>query len=379
MPEVSVIVPIYNVEPYIHNSLNSILAQTFTDFELILVDDGSTDNCGAICDEYAALDSRIHVIHQVNGGVSKARNAGLKSAVGKYIYFCDGDDIIEKETLNDTVQAMNGYDMVVFNSDEIDVNGSHIRCAPDCQIESEKWNDLEYRSSFLSNDFFCGCLGGFLLGRRLFRKDIIDQNKVFFPQNAIISEDICFIICYLLHSDSLLTIPNIYHHRVMHQTSTFAIHGKEYNFNNNNEISKAILNHIKESTDQVMLPSYFPILHFRVMNNVISHAKRFHPSLSIRDIRSILLSQIKDKDYFLKQAEAFVSSKRLFIKKWNKGRIKAMIIISEWSYYIHGSRFRLLIIRFLLLLEHAIKKLRRPLSRLQQVMQKKNVHSEEKN
>ena len=77
MPQISVIVPVYNVEKYLHRCVNSILAQTFTDFELILVDDGSPDNCGAICDEYAQKGSRVHVIHQENGGLSAALNAGI--------------------------------------------------------------------------------------------------------------------------------------------------------------------------------------------------------------------------------------------------------------------------------------------------------------
>ena len=77
MPVISVIVPVYKVEKYIHRCIDSILGQTFTDFELILVDDGSPDNCGAICDEYAAKDSRVVVIHQENDGVSSARNAGI--------------------------------------------------------------------------------------------------------------------------------------------------------------------------------------------------------------------------------------------------------------------------------------------------------------
>ena len=96
MPIISVIVPVYKVEPYIHRCVDSILAQTFTDFELILVDDGSPDNCGAICDEYAAKDSRIHVIHQKNGGLSAARNAGIDWAFAnsdsQWLSFIDSDD-----------------------------------------------------------------------------------------------------------------------------------------------------------------------------------------------------------------------------------------------------------------------------------------------
>lgn len=94
MPKVSVIVPVYKVEPYLRECVESILAQTLEDIEIILVDDGSPDNCGAICDEYAAKDSRITVIHKKNGGLSDARNAGLDIAVGDYIGFVDSDDWI---------------------------------------------------------------------------------------------------------------------------------------------------------------------------------------------------------------------------------------------------------------------------------------------
>ena len=107
MPVVSVIVPVYNVEKYIHRCVDSILAQTFTDFELILVDDGSPDNCPAICDEYAEKDSRIRVIHQENGGLSAARNAGLDVATGEYISFVDSDDWVESGFLMKMASQMN--------------------------------------------------------------------------------------------------------------------------------------------------------------------------------------------------------------------------------------------------------------------------------
>ncbi len=94
MPAISVIVPVYNVQNYLSKCINSILNQTFTDLEIILVDDGSTDNSGAICDEYANKDSRIKVIHKANGGLSDARNAGLDICTGDYIGFVDSDDWI---------------------------------------------------------------------------------------------------------------------------------------------------------------------------------------------------------------------------------------------------------------------------------------------
>ncbi len=97
MPQITVIVPVYKVEQYLPRCIESILAQTFTDFELILVDDGSPDNCGKICDEYASKDSRVRVIHQENKGVSAARNLGIAEAEGKNVAFVDSDDAIHPQ------------------------------------------------------------------------------------------------------------------------------------------------------------------------------------------------------------------------------------------------------------------------------------------
>ena len=93
---ISIIVPVYNVEKYLNRCLDSILNQTFTDFELILIDDGSTDSSGAICDEFSLLDQRVVVRHKENGGICSARNLGLDISQGDYIGFCDSDDLINK-------------------------------------------------------------------------------------------------------------------------------------------------------------------------------------------------------------------------------------------------------------------------------------------
>lgn len=99
MPEISVIVPVYKVEAYLCRCVDSLLKQTFADFELILVDDGSPDRCPEICDEYARSDPRVHVIHKENGGLSSARNAGLDVAVGNWISFVDSDDWVSNHYL----------------------------------------------------------------------------------------------------------------------------------------------------------------------------------------------------------------------------------------------------------------------------------------
>ena len=112
-PKISVIVPVYNAEKYLHRCIDSILNQTFPDFELLLIDDGSKDQSGEICDEYAKKDSRVKVFHKENGGVSSARNVGIDNAVGEYICFCDSDDWVEKTWLLSFFERMCDNDMLI--------------------------------------------------------------------------------------------------------------------------------------------------------------------------------------------------------------------------------------------------------------------------
>ena len=115
--KISVIVPIYKVEEYLHRCIDSIINQTYTNLEIILVDDGSPDNCPMICDEYAKKDSRIRVIHKKNGGLSDARNAGIDIATGEYIMFIDSDDFVDIEMMESMMKNIidNNVDMVVCN------------------------------------------------------------------------------------------------------------------------------------------------------------------------------------------------------------------------------------------------------------------------
>lgn len=125
MPVISVIVPVYKVEKYLKKCVDSILNQTFADFELWLVDDGSPDNCPQMCDEYAEQDSRIKVIHKENGGLSDARNAALDCITGEYVCFVDSDDYITDDALETLYSALirNNADIAVGNMISFDENG----------------------------------------------------------------------------------------------------------------------------------------------------------------------------------------------------------------------------------------------------------------
>lgn len=148
--KLSIIVPVYNVEPYLHRCVDSILNQTFEDFELILVDDGSPDNCPAICDEYELKDSRVKVIHKINGGLSDARNAGIEIAQGDYLGFVDSDDSISShmyQRLLDMAQKHNA-DLVACGILNLDQDGN-----VDSQWPNLTEDKVYKRQDFISNFF----------------------------------------------------------------------------------------------------------------------------------------------------------------------------------------------------------------------------------
>lgn len=186
---ISIIVPVYKVEQYLPSCIRSILRQTYRDFELILVDDGSPDSSGAICDEFAEKDSRIYVIHQANGGVSRARNVGIEAAQGQWVCFVDADDLVTPGYLAaflPTASCEFEADIVVQGA--IGFFGKKIR------------------NKFVFNAYsgtINQCLTEELIGMRtpwgkLFRLDIIRRNKLKFAEGVPYGEDTIFYYQYLL-------------------------------------------------------------------------------------------------------------------------------------------------------------------------------------
>jgi len=129
MPTISVIIPVYKVERYLDACVASVVGQTYPDLEIILVDDGSPDNCPALCDAWAAKDTRIRVIHRSNGGLSAARNSGLDICTGEYIAFVDSDDRLEPDVLEQAMVArkQTGTDLVLFNYQCVDEENHLLR------------------------------------------------------------------------------------------------------------------------------------------------------------------------------------------------------------------------------------------------------------
>ena len=186
---ISVIVPVYNVEKYIRNCLDSIINQTYKDLEIILVDDGSTDNSGAICDEYAQKDSRIKVIHKQNGGQSSARNVGLKNATGEFIGFVDSDDTIELNAYEKLVFAIDGVDLAICGHSVVNDNGTTTNSKGKEKVldYDDLWKEIFGR---LNNAVW----------NKLFCKELLDGIE--FNQNFAHGEDLIFNILYLQKAKS---------------------------------------------------------------------------------------------------------------------------------------------------------------------------------
>ena len=210
MCRVSVIVPVYQVEAYLAKCLDSILAQTFTDFELILVDDGTRDDCPRIMTRYAAMDARIRCIHKENGGLSSARNAGLDIARGEYIAFVDSDDTIEPTMLADAVAAAQrtGAQLVIYNYRLVTKEGVQGACLP------MKDETLDIDQMGLANYFYrywMPYVHGQEAWCRLYRRDIIEQNHLrYAPNDEIFAEDTLFSAMYLMHVHTLAALTKPY-------------------------------------------------------------------------------------------------------------------------------------------------------------------------
>lgn len=199
MPKISVIVPVYKAEKFLHRCVDSIIAQTFTDFELLLIDDGSPDRSGEICDEYAEKDSRVRVFHKENGGVSSARNLAIEQTKGEWLCFIDSDDYWDS---NHFLQIIEGVcpeiDIVHFGYKKEYKNGKKRTFC--CFVNNRNID----KSSFFQKGVFSSCSVSYF-----FRTSHIKQNNIKFNQNIRYSEDREFIIkSVLLSGKNILLLSN---------------------------------------------------------------------------------------------------------------------------------------------------------------------------
>ncbi|MFV0363047.1 MAG: glycosyltransferase family 2 protein [Suipraeoptans sp.] len=206
---VSIIVPIFNTDKYLERCIKSIINQSYKEWELILVDDGSTDDSAAICKTYEAMDDRIQYLFQQNKGVSYARNLGIEHAAGKYISFIDSDDDIMPNMLEVLIQTMNHEkpDMIYFN------------CKVVAKRKKDEWNpnviegtfslpSIKERTEFILSTFLNYGIS-FSVWNKLYIRSLLEQHEIRFDEKTRIGEDIGFNTKYPLYARKITGIPDV--------------------------------------------------------------------------------------------------------------------------------------------------------------------------
>lgn len=209
-PVVSIIIPVYNTEKYLRQCLNSVLNQSFSNWECIVVDDGSTDGSGMICDEYGQMDNRFHIVHKQNDGVSTARNRGLDLAIGIYISFIDGDDFIESDFLEKMLSAM--------ISCKVDI----VCCKAIYSYQNREDQNAHYSIFSRKESIVEMLLPTSFHGwpwNKLYKAEIIDQYGIRFDETLKYCEDEVFVLQYLVHINTCCYLSNRLYHYVQNEMS----------------------------------------------------------------------------------------------------------------------------------------------------------------
>ena len=252
MNVISIIIPVYNVEPYLPQCIESLLSQAYKDFELILVDDGSKDNSLNICEDYAKKDQRVVVAHQENSGVSTARNNGLKLAKGEWITFIDSDDWVDKSFLEDfQLEKYHEADLVCQGLKFIDHNTGNVkreRRFGDTMIEAPDPDGELARQDVLSFGVtVCKC----------FKRSVIEKYQISFDELVSYHEDHIFTLSYISHSKRIATIDACgYNYRCGHNPASLS--KRRHPYSNQVQACDLMMKSLKEITSQyVISDAYF--------------------------------------------------------------------------------------------------------------------------
>lgn len=226
-PLISIVVPIYNVEKYVENCIDSIIEQTYPNLEIILVDDGSTDSSPQICDEYSKSDSRIKVIHKVNGGLVSARKAGVRAATGDYIAYVDGDDWIEPNMYEQLFHKINGADVIICGVERD--YGNHISYeinkVKDGLYEGAELVDTIYKKMMYTGVFFERGIQPHVYNV-LFRADLLRHNQLQVSDEIRVGEDAACLYPVLLEARKICMTSECLYHYQMRDNSIMGVKDK---------------------------------------------------------------------------------------------------------------------------------------------------------
>ena len=221
MKTVSVIIPVYNVELYLKKCVDSVLKQTYPHLEIILIDDGSPDNCPRICDEYAKKDKRIQVIHKQNGGVSSARNAGLDVAFGEYVCFIDSDDYIEADMVEKLVEGIEknngdvcicGYSVDIYSESGDEVSNRDV---------FPPYSNIDKQLSLREYEYILGICG--YAWNKLYRREFLQKYNLRFQEKISLFEDLLFNSSVFCASAKVSFIHYSGYHYIQRQRETLGV------------------------------------------------------------------------------------------------------------------------------------------------------------
>jgi len=285
---ISVIVPVYNAEKFIDRCIKSILNQNYNDFEIILVDDGSPDKCPKICDEWAEKDERIKVIHKINGGVSSARNTGLKVAKGEFVTFVDSDDTLYDCALLNMNNLMDSEtDFVICSHNDVKIENVLVKPYIE-NVKTYTANEIK-TDKFIEFDETVWWPWG-----KLFRMSIIKKNNLEFDTNISFGEDHIFNLLYAKHIDKNVVISDIVAYN--YYTFTMGLCSKIYP--NYHEIQKYILDRLFEffDTPPKKYKDYFSLAYFTGVIDYYLYSYSFNKSIKyISQTLDVFKSCINDE------------------------------------------------------------------------------------
>ena len=215
---VSIIIPVYNSREYLPKSLDSIIAQTYTNWEAILIDDGSSDNCGEICDEYAKKDCRFKVLHKKNEGVSIARNCGIENASGEWIVFVDSDDFVTPDYIDSLFKTTNNGELPfgMTGMSKISKTGELIHrndTATVYTIDRDECIELLFNYSNGYWGYICG---------KIYNKNLLNKHNIRFREDIYFNEDrlFCFeYLCILNENEKIVIDTQAYYNYVIHENA----------------------------------------------------------------------------------------------------------------------------------------------------------------
>ena len=261
---VSMIIPVYKVEKYINRCIDSVLCQTYKNLEIILVDDGSPDNCGKICDEYAKTDERVRVIHKRNEGVSIARNTGIKASTGEFIMFVDSDDYIPTDSVSILLskQKRNNSDLIIGNYTAIGLK----------EEKTAKGYNFEYNKAQTSGNILDLLKEHvmFTPWGKLFRSKIIKENKLGFKEDIAFGEDSIFVMEYIEKANvKAFVAKSVYNYNTVNENSaSLKYHNKFHEYSKIfTDIVKRMVNEKNDKLITFMNERIFYIIAHHVYNS----------------------------------------------------------------------------------------------------------------